>query len=126
VIEQAQQGVLLECRSGSQAGCDAGTTLVSANTIAGQVRDLSGTVRQVNTTAGVLVFTGLKAVTTIDGNAFAMLPKAVGIFTDGVSGTPAYTYTNNTELASPPAGANLGLRAAGVATDPDLTYADAY
>jgi hypothetical protein len=126
VIEQAQQGVLLECRSGSQAGCDSGTTLLTGNTIAGQVRDLSGTVRQVNTTAGVLVFTGLKAATTIDGNAFAMVPRAVGTFTDGVSGTPTYTYTNNTEFASPPAGANLGLRAAGAATDPDLTYAAAY
>jgi len=126
VIEQAQQGVLLECRSGSQAGCDTGTTLLTGNTIAGQVRDLSGTVRQVNTTAGVLVFTGLKAATTIDGNVFAMVPKTVGTFTDGVSGTPTYTYTNNTEFASPPVGANLALRAAGAATDPDLTYADAY
>jgi hypothetical protein len=126
VVEQAQQGVLLECRSGSQAGCDAGTTLVTANTIAGQVRDLSGTVRQVNTTAGVLVFTGLKAATTIDGNTFAMVPTPVGIYSDGVSGTPTYTYTSNAEFGAPPVGAQLDLRAAGTATDPDLSYADAY
>jgi hypothetical protein len=126
VIEQAQQGALLECRGGSQAGCDTGTTLVTGNTIAGQVRDLSGTVRQVNTTAGVLVFTGLKAAATIDGNTFGMVPGPVGIFSDGVSGTPSYTYTNNGEVSSPPAGAHLDLRAASSATDPDLSYADAY
>ena len=126
VIEQAQQGVLLECRGGSQAGCDAGTTLLTGNTIAGQVRDLSGTVRQVNTTAGVLVFSGLKAATTIDANAFGMVPRAVGIYTDGVSGTPTYAYTNNTELSAPPPGTNIGLRAAGAAaTDPDLSYGTA-
>jgi hypothetical protein len=126
VIEQAQQGVLLECRAGSQAGCDAGTTRVTDNTIAGQVRDLSGTVRQVNTTAGVLVFTGLRAVATIDGNAFALLPRPVGIYSDGVSGTPSYTYTANREFTAPPTGANLNLRAATPATDPELSYADAY
>jgi hypothetical protein len=126
VIEQAQQGVLLECRSGSQAGCDSGTTLLTANTIAGQVRDLSGTVRQVNTTAGVLVFTGLKATTTIDGNAFGVLPRPVGIYSDGVSGTPSYTYANNAETTATPAGANLDLRAAASATDPDLSYGEAY
>ena len=126
VIEQAQQGVLLECRAGSQAGCDTGTTRVTGNTIAGQVRDLGGTVRQVNTTAGVLVFTGLKAATTIDDNAFAMLPRPVGIYSDGVSGTPSYTYTANREFSVPPAGTNLDLRAASVRTDPDLSYADAY
>jgi hypothetical protein len=126
VVEQAQQGVLLECRSGSQAGCDTGTTRLTGNTIAGQVRDLSGTVRQVNTTAGVLVFTGLKAAATIDANAFAMVPRPVGIYSDGVSGTPSYTYTNNTETSAPPEGAHLDLRAAGAATDPDLSYADAY
>jgi len=125
VVEQAQQGVLLECRGGSQAGCDAGTTRVIDNTIAGQVRDLSGTVRQVNTTAGVLVFTGLKAAATIDANAFAMLTP-VGIYSDGVSGTPSYTYTANREFTAPPAAANLDLRAASTATDPDLSYAAAY
>ena len=52
VIEQAEQGVMLECRSGSQAGCNAGTTRVTGNTIGGRVRDLGGTIRQVNTTAG--------------------------------------------------------------------------
>jgi hypothetical protein len=126
VVEQAQQGVLLECRGGSQAGCDTGTTRVTANTIAGQVRDLSGTVRQVNTTAGVLVFTGLKAAATIDANAFASVPTPVGIYSDGVSGTPSYAYTANREFATSPAGAPLDLRAAAAATDPDLSYADAY
>jgi hypothetical protein len=98
---------------------------VTDNTIAGQVRDLSGTVRQVNTTAGVLVFTGLKAAATIDANAFAMLTP-VRIYSDGVSGTPSYTYTANREFTAPPAAANLDLRAATPATDPDLSYADAY
>jgi hypothetical protein len=126
VVEQAQQGVLLECRAGSQAGCDAGTTRLTANTIAGQVRDLSGTVRQVNTSAGVLVFTGLKAATTIDGNAFASVPTPVGIFSDGVSGTPTWTYTANREFSVTPAEADIGLRAATAATDPDLTSANAY
>jgi hypothetical protein len=126
VIEQAQQGVLLECRGGSQAGCDSGTTRVTANTIAGQVRDLSGTVRQVNTTAGVLVFTGLKAAATIDANAFASVPTPVGIYTDGVSGAPGYAYTANREFATSPAAAHLDLRAAAASTDPDLSYADAY
>jgi Right handed beta helix region len=126
VIEQAQQGVLLECRAGSQAGCDTGTTRLTGNTIAGQVRDLGGTIRQVNTTAGVLVFTGLKATATIDANAFAMVPTPVGIYSDGVSGTPSYTYTANREFSAPPLGANLDLRAATPATDPDLSYADAY
>jgi hypothetical protein len=83
-------------------------------------------VRQVNTTAGVLVFTGLPAATTIDANAFALLPRPVGIYSDGVSGTPSYTYTANGEFTAPPAGANLDLRAATPATDPDLSYADAY
>ena len=43
VVEQSQQGVLLECRAGSQAGCwSTGTTPASpGNTIAGRVRDLS-------------------------------------------------------------------------------------
>ncbi len=126
VVEQAQQGVLLECRAGSQAGCDTGTTRLTANTIAGQVRDLSGTVRQVNTSAGVLVFTGLKAATTIDGNAFASVPGPVGIFSDGVSGTPTWTYTANREFSVTPAGANIDLRAATTTTDPDLAYANAY
>jgi hypothetical protein len=80
----------------------------------------------VNTTAGVLVFTGLKAATTIDANAFASLPTPVGIFDDGVSGTPSYTYAANREFSVTPAAANIDLRAATTATDPDLTYADAY
>jgi hypothetical protein len=126
VIEQAQQGVLLECRAGSQAGCDTGTTHLTANTIAGQVRDLSGTVRQVNTSSGVLVFMGLKAVTAIDGNVFSSVPGPVGIYSDGVSGTPNYTYTGNREFSVTPAGANINLRPATTATDPDLTFAGAF
>jgi hypothetical protein len=125
VIEQAQQGVLLECRSGSDAGCDTGTTRLTGNTIAGQVRDLSGTVRQVNTSAGVLAFTGLKAVTTIDDNAFVSVPTPVGTFNGGVAGTPTYTYTANREFSVAPAAANINLRLAAPATDPDLAYADA-
>jgi hypothetical protein len=125
VIEQAQQGILLECRAGSQAGCDAGTTRVTDNTIAGQVRDLSGTVRQVNTTAGVLVFRGLKAVATIDANAFAMVTP-VGLYSDGVSGTPNYTYTSNREFTATPIGFSPDLHAAHVATDPDRATADAF
>jgi hypothetical protein len=118
VIEQAQQGVLLECRAGSEAGCAAGTTLLSGNVVGGQVRDLDGTVRQVNTTAGVLVFSGLQAQTTITGNAFAGLPRLVGSYSDGVSGTPSYALSDNRELSVVPA-----LRAAAPATDPDLSGA---
>jgi hypothetical protein len=125
VIEQAQQGVLLECRSGSDAGCDTGTTRLTGNTIAGQVRDLSGTVRQVNTSAGVLAFTGLKAATTIDDNAFVSVPTPVGTFNGGVAGTPTYTYTANREFSVAPDAANINLRLATPATDPDLAYADA-
>jgi hypothetical protein len=47
VIEQAQQGIVLECRAGPQAGCDTGTTLLASNTIAGEVRDLGGTLQRV-------------------------------------------------------------------------------
>jgi hypothetical protein len=118
VIEQAQQGVLLECRAGSEAGCDAGTTVLSGNVIGGQVRDLDGTVRQVNTTAGVLVFSGLQAQTTIAGNAFAGLPRLVGNYSDGVPGAPSYALSGNRELSAAPA-----LRAAAPATDPDLSGA---
>jgi hypothetical protein len=118
VIEQAQQGVLLECRAGSEAGCAAGTTLLSGNVVGGQVRDLDDTVRQVNTTAGVLVFSGLQAQTTITGNAFAGLPRLIGSSSDGVSGTPSYALSDNRELSVVPA-----LRAAAPATDPDLSGA---
>jgi Right handed beta helix region len=121
VIEEAQQGVLLECRSGSQAGCNAGTTRVTANTIGGRVRDLGGTLRQVNTTAGALVFTGLQAHATLDGNVFASLGTIVGSYSDGVSGTPSLAYTGNRELASP----SLDLRPASASTDPDLSFAAA-
>jgi hypothetical protein len=118
VIEQAQQGVLLECRGGSEAGCVAGTAVLSGNVVGGKVRDLDGTVRQVNTTAGVLVFSGLQAQTTITGNTFAGLPRAIGSFSDGVSGAPSYALSGNRELS-----AVAGLRAATPATDPDLSGA---
>jgi hypothetical protein len=124
VVEQAQQGVLLECRAGPQAGCDAGTTRVTGNTFAGQVRD--GAVRQVNTTAGALVFTGLRAAATIDGNAFAMLPAPIRLFSDGVLGAPRYAQAANRVFAAPPPAAMLDLRAARPATDPDLSFADAF
>jgi hypothetical protein len=126
VVEQAQQGIVLECRAGSQAGCDAGTTRLTANTIGGQVRDLSGTVRQVNTTAGILVYTGLRAVTTIDGNAFAGLARIVGIFCDGLTGIPGYSSIANLLLGVLPTAANVDLRPATPATDPDLSFADAF
>jgi hypothetical protein len=125
VIEQAQQGVLLECRSGSEAGCDAGTTAVTGNTIGGRVRDLGGTIRQVNTTAGALLYTGLQAQAAFDSNVFAALPQIVGTYNDGVSGAPSYSYTANSELSAPAGAANLALRLATPATDPDLFFAAA-
>jgi hypothetical protein len=125
VIEQAQQGVLLECRSGSQAGCNAGTTRVTGNTIAGRVRDLGGTIRQVNVTAGALVYTGLQAQTTLDGNVFTQLGNIVGSYSDGVSGTPSLAYTGNRELSTAGA-ASIDLRPATPSTDPDLSFAAAY
>jgi hypothetical protein len=121
VIEQAQQGVLLECRSGSQAGCNAGTTRLTGNMIGGRVRDLSGTIRQVNTTAGALVYTGLQAQATLDGNVFASLGTVVGSYSDGVSGTPSIALSANRELTAVP-----DLRPATAATDPDLSFAAAY
>jgi hypothetical protein len=125
VIEQAEQGITLECRSGSQAGCNAGTTRLTANTIGGRVRDLGGTIRQVNTTAGALVYTGLQAQATIDGNVFALLGSIVGTYGDGVSGTPSLAYTGNRELSASGT-ANLDLRPATASTDPDLSFAAAY
>jgi hypothetical protein len=125
VIEQAEQGIMLECRSGSQAGCNAGTTRLTANTIGGRVRDLGGTIRQVNTTAGALVYTGLQAQATIDGNVFALLVSVVGTYGDGVPGTPTLAYIGNRELST--AGtASLDLRPATASTDPDLSFATAY
>jgi hypothetical protein len=121
VIEQAQQGVLLECRSGSQAGCNAGTTRLTGNTIGGRVRDLGGTIRQVNVTAGALVYTGLQAQATLDGNVFASLGTVVGSYSDGVSGTPSVALSANRELTAAP-----DLRSATAATDPDLSFATAY
>jgi hypothetical protein len=125
VIEQAQQGVLLECRSGSQAGCNAGTTRLTGNTIGGRVRDLGGTIRQVNVTAGALVYTGLQAQATLDGNVFAQLGNIVGSYSDGVSGTPSLAYTGNRELSTAGA-ASLDLRPATPSTDPDMSFAAAY
>lgn len=122
VVEQAQQGVLLECRSGSSAGCNAGTTTLTGNVIAGRVRDLGGVVRQVNTTAGALIYTGLQAQATFAGNVFASLGTILGSYSDGVSGTPSVSYTGNSELAAP---ANIALRLAAPSTDPDLSFADA-
>jgi hypothetical protein len=124
VIEQAEQGVLLECRDGPQAGCDAGTTRVTANTIGGRVRDLGGTIRDVNITAGVLLYRGLQAQTTIDGNDFAQLHLAVGTWGEGI-GSPTIAYTGNRELSSAGA-ASLDLRPATPTTDPDLSFAAAY
>jgi hypothetical protein len=121
VIEQAQQGVLLECRSGSQAGCNAGTTRLTGNTIGGRVRDLGGTIRQVNVTAGALVYTGLQAQTTLDGNVFASLGTVVRTYSDGVSGTPSVALNANRELAGAP-----DLRPATPSTDPDMSFAAAY
>jgi hypothetical protein len=126
VIEEAEQGVLLECRSGSEAGCDAGTTAVTGNVIAGRVRDLGGTTRQVNITAGALVYTGLQAHATFDSNVFAALPRVIGTYNDGVSGAPSYSYTANSELVAPAGAANLALRPATPTTDPDLSFAAAY
>jgi hypothetical protein len=120
VIEQAQQGVLLECRGGSEAGCAAGTIALSGNVVGGQVRELDGTVRQVNTTAGVLVFSGLQAQTAITGNAFVGVPRVIGSYSDGVSGAPSYALSANREVSGAPA---PSLRAATPATDPDLSGA---
>ena len=124
VIESARQGFLLECRSGVDAGCAAGTILVQHNTVGGSVHGLSGTPTAVNSTAGVLLFDGLPARVTVDANVFAMLPATVKAYTGGVPGTPASTETNNLVLSSSPA--NLALRQARAATDPDLSHADAY
>lgn len=124
VVEQAAQGILLECRAGPQAGCVAGTALVAGNTLAGQVRDPGGPVRQVNTTAGVLVFSGLRARTTIASNAFALLPRAVGAYSDGVLGPLGYLTLGNRSFAT--AAGSLDLRPAAAATDPDLSFAKAY
>jgi hypothetical protein len=124
VIESARQGFLLECRSGADAGCAAGTILVQHNTVAGRVQGLSGALTNVNSTAGVMLFDGLPARVTIDANAFAMLPATVKRYAGGVAGTPSSTETNNVVLSS--SSANLALRQARAATDPDLSHADAY
>jgi hypothetical protein len=124
VIESARQGFLLECRSGVDAGCAGGTILVQHNTVSGRVQNLSGTLSAVNSTAGVLLFDGLPARVTVDANVFAMLPATIKAYTGGVPGTPSSTETDNVVLSSSPA--NLALRQARAATDPDLSHADAY
>jgi hypothetical protein len=126
VVEQAQQGILLECRGGLQAGCDTGTALLAGNTIGGQVRDLGGTLRAVNTTAGVLAFSGLRATVAMVGNTFALLPRAVGAYSDGVLGVPVLSSLVNRVFSAAPPATPLSLRPATPATDPDLSYATAY
>jgi hypothetical protein len=121
VIEQGEEGVMLECRAGSEAGCDAGATTLTGNVVGGQVRDLGGTVHQVNTTSGVLVYNGLQAPATISANVFAGVPRAVGVYSDGVSGAPSYTVSGSRELPRPSAVPQLRL--ATPATDPDLSFA---
>src|SRR5262249_29124773 len=126
VVEQAQQGVLIECRLGVEAGCDTGATRLTGNTFGGQVRDLSGVMRQVNTTAGALVFSGVRSAPSLSDNGFAMLPAPVAVFPGGVLGSPRYALAFNRVVAAPPAAAPLDLRPARPATDPDLSFAGAF
>jgi hypothetical protein len=121
VIESSQQGVLLECRAGPDAGCASGTILLERNAVGGRVRSPSGVLTNVNTTAGVTVYAGLPAQVTIADNLFAMVPAAVGSSADGVSGTPSVTHTGSRLVSS--TSASLDLRQARVATDPDLSFA---
>ena len=121
VIEEAQQGVMVECRSGSQAGCNSGTTLLVGNTIGGRVRDLGGAIRQVNTTAGAMLYTGLQAQLALDGNTFSAVAQDVGTYSDGMAGNPNYSFApSNRALAAPQTVASL--RPAAPSTDPDLSY----
>ena len=121
VVESSQQGFLLECRAGSQAGCASGTILVQGNTVNGRARDLAGVMRNVNTTGGVVVFEGLAAPVTIADNLFAMVPAVVRTLADGVSGTPSVTVTGGRVMST--SAASLNLRAAHATTDPDLSFA---
>jgi parallel beta-helix repeat protein len=121
VIEAAQQGFLLECRSGASAGCASGTILLQDNTVNGRMRDLSGVMRTVNTTAGVMAFTGLVAQVTIVDNLFAMVPDTVKTPSDGVTGTPSVTLSGGRVMST--SAARLDLRAARATTDPDLSLA---
>ena len=123
VVDSAQQGFLLECRAGDSAGCADGTILLQDNTVAGGVRNLAGAMTNVNTTAGVLVFTGLQARVTIADTLFAMLPATIKTTSDGVSGTPSVTQTGGRVLTG--SGAPLMLREARATTDPDLSLAAA-
>jgi hypothetical protein len=74
----------------------------------------------------VLIFSGLRASTAIDANAFALLPGAIGAYSDGIPGVGVYRSTANRQFSTAPVGANLDLRSATPATDPDLSYAAAY
>jgi hypothetical protein len=121
VVESSQQGFLLECRSGASAGCATGTIRLEGNTVGGRVRGLSGALTTVNTTAGVLVYTGLKAPVTVVDNLFSMLPTSVKTYSDGVSGPPSVTETGNVVASSSSAAPDL--REARATTDPDLSFA---
>jgi hypothetical protein len=119
VVESSQQGFLLECRSGASAGCATGTIRLEGNTVGGRVRNASGALTTVNTTAGVLVFAGLKAPVTLADNLFSMLPTYLKTYSDGVSGAPSVTETGNV-VASSASGPDL--REARATTDPDLSF----
>jgi len=121
VIEAAQQGFLLECRSGSSAGCASGTILLQDNTVNGRMRDLSGTLRNVNTTAGVMAFTGLQAQVSVVDNLFSMVPETVKTPSDGVAGAPSVTVSGGRVMSG--SAARLDLPAARATTDPDLSLA---
>jgi hypothetical protein len=121
VIEAAQQGFLLECRSGSSAGCASGTILLQDNTVNGRMRDLSGTLRNVNTTAGVMAFTGLQAQVAVVDNLFSMVPETVKTPSDGVAGAPSVTVSGGRVMSG--SAARLDLPAARATTDPDLSLA---
>ena len=87
----------------------------------GRARDLAGVMRNVNTTGGVVVFTGLAARVTIADTLFAMVPVAVSTRSDGMSGTPSVTLTGGRVMSS--SAASLDLRAARATTDPELSLA---
>jgi hypothetical protein len=120
VIESSEQGFALECRAGTSAGCASGTILLERNTIGGRVRSLSGAATNVNTTAGVMTYSGLPALVTVSDNLFAALPASIRRYTDGVSGTPSVTETGSVVVSSSPASPEL--REARATTDPDLSY----
>jgi parallel beta-helix repeat protein len=120
VIESSQQGFLLECRAGASAGCASGTILLQDNVVGGRVRDLNGSLTNVNRTAGVLLFAGLPAAVTLSHNLFAMVPTTIGNYSDGVSGTPSVAQSGTTVMSA--TSASLPLRQARATTDPDLSF----